>query len=106
MQTIKINQNFEIRYDRDCWILYEFRSGINRKTGEPTRGVKQSYFPLLIQCCNEIINRSGGYEGDVKDIVNAIENASEAIQACFSEIQCTDIGCPGYAVKGCPNSTI
>ena len=55
---IKINSEFSIHSDGNCWQVLRKRNGINKKTKEPCVSEKRTYHATLRQACNAVVEQS------------------------------------------------
>lgn len=69
---VKINKRFEFERDSKCWLLYEWKDGINSKTKDPTRNRTICYYTDLIHVLNAIIDRSCDAADNVTTIIDII----------------------------------
>ena len=76
---IKINEDFEFERDTYGWQLHQYRDGMNKKTGEPTRTKSTTYHASIYQICAAVIDRSAGGCKSMEDLRQLLNDAEKGL---------------------------
>lgn len=81
---MKINDRFDIRPDRYCWVLVEHvATDPNHRNTKKTTRESHTYHASVEQACTEILNRTGGECDTAQGLVQEWQKAVTAVrEAC------------------------
>lgn len=76
---IKINEDFEFERDEYGWRLYQWKDGINKKTGKATRNKSVTYHANIYQICAAVIDRSAGGCQSMEELRDMLSSAEQGL---------------------------
>lgn len=74
MKTIKINDDYSIARDTNCWHVTETKPGTS-KDGDPILTKRTLYHGTLEQACRSIIDRSAGRCESLEQILDMLDDS-------------------------------
>jgi len=84
---IRINENFEVNWDGNCWTLYEWYDGFKKVGKEKVPDRKKSdprYYSDIVPLCKAVINRSAGRAcAESQNIIEAVHTAEKSLYRSF-----------------------
>lgn len=80
---MKIGDDYEITSDKYNFILRQCYMGRDKRTRLPKQQYRETYYATLNQACGVVLARevSKSMEGSCRDVIAAITNAQELIEA-------------------------
>jgi hypothetical protein len=78
---MRINDKFEMNYDKDQWLLYEYKPGFNIVDGKKIPAIKKTgprFYSSLPVLCSVVVDRSAGHAcAKMECIKTAIQQAKK-----------------------------
>jgi len=78
--TIKINDDWYVRRDEVCWILYRRNIGISPRTKKQSITFSTTFHATFMQICKYILDISLGKASDVEEMKKILEKTQQQIR--------------------------